>query len=123
MKTIEKDELYENLSQFLKTKGIEMKEGTYSKGVHAGCSLLADAINLSQTGLERAKEEIEKKFDQVRQVIHEKTAPKTAAKSAEAGNPPAGARVNSSQPDSQKPPRKKKRSKTHSRRSHGGKNT
>jgi hypothetical protein len=31
---------------------------------------------MSQTGLERAKTGLEKKFDQVRQVIHEKTAPK-----------------------------------------------
>jgi len=82
MNPIRKDELYENISQFLKGKGIELKEGSYTKGVHAGCSLLADAINLSQTGLDRAKvglektkEGIEKKLDQVRQVIHEKTAP------------------------------------------------
>src|SRR6266566_4747348 len=75
MNPIRKDELYENISQFLKGKGIELKEGSYTKGIHAGCSLLADAINLSQTGLERAKTGIEKKFDQVRQVIHQKTAP------------------------------------------------
>jgi len=75
MNPIQKDELYENISQFLKNKGIELKEGSYTKGIHAGCSLLADAINLSQTGLERAKTGIEKKFDQVRQVIHQKTAP------------------------------------------------
>jgi len=82
MNPIQKDEIYENISQFLKGKGIELKEGSYTKGIHAGCSLLADAINLSQTGLDRAKvglektkEGIEKKFDQVRQVIHEKTAP------------------------------------------------
>src|SRR3982074_2248973 len=75
MKPIEKDELYEHVSGFLKNKGIELKEGSYTKGIHAGCSLLADAINLSQTGLERAKTGIEKKFDQVRQVIHQKTAP------------------------------------------------
>jgi hypothetical protein len=82
MNPIQKDELYENISQFLKNKGIELKEGSYTKGIHAGCSLLADAINLSQTGLDRAKvglektkEGIEKKLDQVRQVIHEKTAP------------------------------------------------
>jgi hypothetical protein len=75
MNPIQKDELYENISQFLKTKGIELKEGSYTKGIHAGCSLLADAINLSQTGFERAKTGIEKKLDQVRQVIHEKTAP------------------------------------------------
>jgi hypothetical protein len=76
MNPIRKDELYENISQFLKNKGIELKEGSYTKGIHAGCSLLADAINLSQTGLDRAKNGIEKKLDQVRQVIHEKTAPK-----------------------------------------------
>jgi len=79
MNPIQKDELYENISQFLKTKGIELKEGSYTKGIHAGCSLLADAINLSQTGFERAKTGIEKKLDQVRQVIHEKTAPNRPA--------------------------------------------
>ena len=105
MNPIQKDELYENISQFLKNKGIELKEGSYTKGIHAGCSLLADAINLSQTGLDRAKvglektkEGIEKKLDQVRQVIHEKTAPAkppvTAAPPPPAsnGNPKATAR-------------------------------
>src|SRR5438128_12445377 len=75
MKPIEKDELYEHVSGFLKNKGIELKEGSYTKGIHAGCSLLADAINLSQKGLERAKMEIDKNLERVRQVIHEKTAP------------------------------------------------
>ena len=105
MNPIQKDELYENISQFLKTKGIELKEGSYTKGIHAGCSLLADAINLSQTGLDRAKvglektkEGIDKKLDQVRQVIHEKTAPKppvTAAPPPPApnGKPKANVRV------------------------------
>src|SRR6478672_4867362 len=82
MNPIQKDELYENISQFLKGKGIELKEGSYSKGIHAGCSLLADAVNLSQSGLERAKVGLEKKVDQVRQVIHEKTAPISAKKAA-----------------------------------------
>ena len=50
MKPIQKDELYEHLSQFLKAKGIEMKDGSYPRGIQAGCSLLADAINLSQKG-------------------------------------------------------------------------
>jgi|ERR1051325_499874 hypothetical protein len=91
MNPIRKDELYENISEFLRNKGIELKEGSYTKGIHAGCSLLADAINLSQTGLERAKTGIEKKLDQVRQVIHEKTAPKSPA-SASAPKPPASER-------------------------------
>src|ERR1051325_1565852 len=76
MNPIREDELYENISEFLRNKGIELKEGSYTKGIHAGCSLLADAINLSQTGIERAKTGIEKSLEQVRQGIHEKTAPK-----------------------------------------------
>jgi len=76
MKHIQKDELYENLTQFLKGKGVQLTEGPYTKGIHAGCSMLADAVNLSQAGLERARTEIERKMDRVRQVIHEKTAPK-----------------------------------------------
>jgi hypothetical protein len=87
MKPIQKDELYDNLSQFLKSKGIELKEGTYTKSVHAGCSMLADAINLSQAGLERAKNELEKRLDQVRQVIHESTAPKGPEPTVEAKTP------------------------------------
>ena len=89
MKSIQKDELYANLSEFLKGKGIELKEGAYTKGIHAGCSLLADAINLSQTGFERAKAGLEKRVDQVRQVIHEKTAPNRAANSRPAGSGPS----------------------------------
>jgi hypothetical protein len=76
MKQIQKNELYDHLSEFLKAKGIELKEGPYTKGIHAGCSMLADAINLSQAGLERAKAGFERGVDQMRQVIHEKTAPK-----------------------------------------------
>jgi hypothetical protein len=80
MKPIQKDEIYEHISQFLKAKGIEMKDGSYPRGIQAGCSLLADAINLSQKGIKRAKTEIDKNVERVRQVIHEKTAPKPAAK-------------------------------------------
>src|SRR5262245_6278994 len=89
MKPIQKDELYQNLSEFLKGKGIELKEGAYTKGIHAGCSLLADAINLSQTGFERAKAGLERRVDQVRQVIHEKTAPTRAGNSRPAGRGPS----------------------------------
>ena len=92
MKTIQKDELYQNLSQFLKSKGIELTEGSYTKGVHAGCSMLADAINLSQAGLERARNEVEKRLDQVRQVIHESTAPPRPARSAASSPKPETSR-------------------------------
>ena len=79
MKTLEKDELYQHLHGFLKTKGVELKEGSYSQSIQKGCALLSDAINVSQQGLTRAKVEIDKKLDQLRQVIHEKTAPSGAS--------------------------------------------
>lgn len=82
MKPIQRDEIYAHLSQFLKAKGIEMKDGSYPRGIQAGCSLLADAIILSQKGINRAEVEINKNVERVRQVIHEKTAPKPAAKAA-----------------------------------------
>jgi len=76
MKPIDKDELYQNLSSFLKSKGIELTDGSYANGVQKSCSLLADAINLGQQGFNRAKTEVDKRLEQMRQVIHEKTAPK-----------------------------------------------
>jgi len=83
MKPIAKDELYDHTSQFIKARGIEMKEGSYTKRNQKGFGLLADAINLTHKGIERASAEIDTKLDQLRQVIHEKTAPKPPA------NPPA----------------------------------
>jgi len=78
MKQIEKDELFDHVSSFFKDKGIELKEGVYTRGVRMGCSFLADAINLSQEGAQRARDQFDKTLNQMRQVIHEKTAPKTA---------------------------------------------
>ena len=89
MKTLEKDELYQNLQEFLKTKGVELKEGSYSRKVQKSCSLLSDTINASQKGLARAKGEIDKKLDQLRQVIHEKTAPHASTASSKSEAPPA----------------------------------
>jgi hypothetical protein len=80
MKPIQKDELYQHLSEFLKAKGVEMKDGSYPKAVQKGCSILADAINLSQKGITQAKGQIDKNLERMRQVIHEKTAPKAASK-------------------------------------------
>ena len=110
MKPIQKDELYEHFGQFLKSRGIELTEGTYSKSIHAGCSLLADAINLSQAGIERAKAGLDKKLDQVRQVIHEKTAPKGPGSNQAAGSPPAATATQSNA----KPPRMRKKGKSKS---------
>ena len=85
MKQIEKDEIYEHLSQFLKSRGIEMKDGGYVQQIQKGCSFLTDAVNLAQQGLERAKTEMDKRLDQMRQVIHERTAPKATPNAPGAG--------------------------------------
>ena len=91
MKPIQKDELFTHLGQFLKGKGIELKEGSYANCIQKSCGLLTDAINLSQAGVQKARDGIDNKLDQMRQVIHEKTAPKppvvgkTAAQTRAAG--------------------------------------
>ncbi len=85
MKQIEKDEIYEHLSQFLKSRGIEMKDGGYVQQIQKGCSFLTDAVNLTQQGFERAKTEMDKRLDQMRQVIHERTAPKPPPNPPRAG--------------------------------------
>jgi hypothetical protein len=82
MKPIEKNELYQHVSEFLKGKGIELKAGSYASGIQTGCSILADAINLSQRGITRAKVGLDGQLDRMRQAIHEKTAPAGAARAA-----------------------------------------
>lgn len=76
MKRIKKGELFRNVDGFLKVKGVELKPGSYTDRVQRACGLLTDLINTGQSGLARAKEETEKQLDKVRQVIHEKTAPR-----------------------------------------------
>jgi type IV secretory pathway TrbL component len=105
MKSIQRDELYEHLSGFLKGKGIELKEGSYAAGIQKGCTLLADAINLSQKGLSRAKGEIDKKLGQMRQAIHEKTAPKPKAAAQTAK--PADAKAKPQAPKAKAKPAKR----------------
>ena len=79
MNKIDKDELFRHFSGFLKAKGIELQEGAYTQNIQKGCGLLAETVNLSQQAFERAKEEMEKHLEQMRQVIHEKTAPRKAS--------------------------------------------
>jgi hypothetical protein len=85
MNPINKDEMFSQLKSFLKTKGIEIQEGSYSDGIRRGCDILTDTVNLSQRALVKAKDAVDKGFDQVRQTVHEKTAPKS--KPAEKASP------------------------------------
>ncbi len=87
MKTIDQNELYEHLCAFLKSKGIDLKEGSYPQRLRQGCGLLTDAINQTQRTANKTKAKVEKKLDQLRQRIHEATAPK-APPAARAATPP-----------------------------------
>jgi hypothetical protein len=75
MQTIKKDELFRNLGDFLKSKGIELNEGSYTTRIQKGCNLLADAINATQKTVSKTKVKVDHALDQLRQTIHESTAP------------------------------------------------
>ena len=76
MKTINQDELFENLSGFLKAKGMEFQAGSFAHRIRQGCNVLTDAINATQKTVKRAKTGVDRKLDQLRQSLHEATAPK-----------------------------------------------
>jgi hypothetical protein len=118
MNKIDKEEMFANLKHFLKSKGIELQEGSYTERIRQGCVMLTDSVNLSQQALERAKGAMDKGLDQLRQVIHEKTAPKppvTEAQPENAGcrteckcDQPAGGKSSATRPKSAKPRARKK---------------
>ena len=88
MSDIKKEEMFGNLKGFLKSKGIEIQEGAYAEGIRKGCEILTDTVNMSQRAFDRAKEAADKGLDQVRQTVHEYTAPKskpTGAKTPASG--------------------------------------
>ena len=106
MKPIKKDELFGHLSGFLKARGIELNEGSYAEGIQKGCSILTETINLSQKGFEQAKTQIDKHLDNMRQVIHEHTAPKSAAEKRAAQAAKGSTKSRAKKASGQKKPRK-----------------
>ena len=75
MKTVNKDELFQNLSGYLKAKGIELKAGSYTHRVQRGCGFLADAVNATQRTVRSAKSKADQALEQLRQSFHNATAP------------------------------------------------
>lgn len=76
MKSIKKDELYKSLNGFLKSKGIKLSGGSYSKAVKTACGFLTDAVNLAQEGVHKTKVKVDSNLDKLRQTVHDATAPK-----------------------------------------------
>jgi hypothetical protein len=81
MSDIKKEEIFGNLRSFLKSKGVEIQDGSYAEGIRKGCEILTDTVNMSQRAFDRAKVAVDNGLDQVRQTVHEKTAPKARAAS------------------------------------------
>jgi hypothetical protein len=92
MKTIKQDELFENLGAFFKAKGIELTDGDYARRIRRGCDLLTGVINTTQKTVRHAKAEADKKLDQLRQTIHEATAPKPPPPPAQPASSPGSAK-------------------------------
>lgn len=90
MKTIKKDELFQSLSDFLKSKGVELKDGAYSQRINRACDVLANTINTTQKAVRRTKVKVDAKLDQLRQSIHEATAPEPAPDSPPTGDESPG---------------------------------
>lgn len=102
MKTINKDELFQTLGDFLKLKGVELKDGDYAQRIRQGCNLLTDAINGTQKTVRHARVEVDKKLDQLRQSLHEATAPKGPPASSAPRPASAGASKTEKSPPSRK---------------------
>ena len=75
MKNIGKDELYRNITEFLRSRGIELKDGAYAEHIRRGCGFLTEAINATQRTVKRAREGVDQKLAQLRRSIHEATSP------------------------------------------------
>jgi len=108
MKTIKKDELFESLGDFLKLKGVELKDGAYAKRIRQGCDLLTDAINGTQKTVKHARVEVDKKLDQLRQSIHEATAPKPPPSPSAPKTPSAHGKKEKARPRRRRPSASKK---------------
>ena len=111
MKTIKKDELFQSLGDFLKLKGVELKDGAYAQRIRQGCDLLTDAINGTQKTVKRTKVKVDEKLDRLRQSIHDATAPKPPSATFAPNPAPAPKRKRTPSKQGQSTPRIKSRRK------------
>ncbi len=113
MSNIKKEEMFGNLKSFLKSKGIDVQEGSYANGIRRGCDILTDTVNMSQRALDRAKVAVDQGLDKARQTVHEYTAPK--------GQPDNAKSTASASSQAKSAPKKKPAAKTKTASSTSGK--
>ena len=80
MKRIKNDEIFRNVTKYLKSRGVELTAGSYAERIQNCCSTLTGMVNLSPEGIERATTQIDTQLDRLRRTVHEATAPKPAEK-------------------------------------------
>lgn len=81
MKKLGKDDLYQHIDQFLKEKGIEIRDAApLGRNLQKGCQVFTDAINGAQAALEKARNRMDGGIDKMRDIVHKKTAPRKKAK-------------------------------------------
>jgi len=69
MKTINQDELFQNVKQFLQGRGVDLKEGSYTRRLQQCCGLLTDVVNTTNRTVSRACAEVDRKLKEVRETI------------------------------------------------------
>jgi hypothetical protein len=80
MKKLRQNDLFKHIDQFLKDQGIEIREAApLGSRLKTGCQLLTDTINNAQSTLGKARDHMDDHLDKMRNIIHEKTAPKKAS--------------------------------------------
>ena len=80
MKKLRQNDLFNHIDQFLKDKGIEIREAApLGSRLKTGCQLLTETINHAQGTLGKARDHMDDRLDKMRNIIHEKTAPKKAS--------------------------------------------
>jgi hypothetical protein len=81
MKKLRQNDLFNHIDQFLKDKGIEIREAApLGSRLKTGCQLLTETINNAQGALGKARDHMDDHLDKMRNIIHEKTAPKKTSK-------------------------------------------
>ncbi len=111
MKKLKQNDLFKHIDQFLKDKGIEIREAApLGSRLRTGCQILTDTINNAQSTLGKAKDNMDEHLDKMRSIIHEKTAPKKAAKNTakKKGGKPTAKKKAKAKTKANKPAQKKK---------------
>ncbi len=89
MKKLGKDDLYQHIDQFLKEKGIEIRDAApLGRNLQKGCQVFTDAINNAQAALEKARNRMDSGINKMRDIVHKKTAPRKKAKAPKSAPKP-----------------------------------